>query len=355
LLQRCDYFAPTFNLTKYLYRMQPVFPAVYSTLSPSALGSFIQQKYGLEDVQCQFIVRGVGDTYLIESGTSRSILRVYRSSHRNFKQIKAEVDLLMALKEAGVFVSYPVNDLSGTVIQPLKAVEGTRHAVLFSYAPGHSVTRLNENQLRNLGHQMARFHNVSSTIELDDGRWNFDLETTLFKPLEMIKPAFAEDQEGYEWLVRAARLVEKRFADLNTSGFSAGYCHFDFLPKNFHFEGDAVTLFDFDFMGYGWLANDIMSFWQHLCLDVRFGRMTQDEADASYQIFLKAYNEHRPLKEAELTAVPYLMLGFWLFYTGFHTTHDQFYTYVQPAHLKPRVALIRYFMEKYWDQEYLVY
>jgi Ser/Thr protein kinase RdoA (MazF antagonist) len=334
--------------------MQPVFPAVYSTLSPSALASSIQQKYGLEGVQCQFIVRGVGDTYLIESGSNRSILRVYRSSHRNFKQIKAEVDLLMALKEAGVSVSYPIADLSGTTIQSLEAVEGTRHAVLFTYAPGHSVTRLNKNQLRNLGHQMARFHNVSSTIQLDDGRWNFDLETTLFKPLEMIKPAFADDQEGYKWLLMAAKQVEKRLADLDTSGFSAGYCHFDFLPKNFHFEGDAVTLFDFDFMGYGWLANDIMSFWQHLCLDVRFGRMTQDEADTSYQIFLEAYNEYRPLKEYELIAVPYLMLGFWLFYSGFHITHDQFYPYVQPAHLKPRLALIRYLMEKYWDKEYLV-
>ena len=339
---------------KYFCRMQPVFPSSYPTLCPSALASLISEEYGFSNVQCQFIVRGVGDTYMVETSTSRFILRVYRASHRSLSQIKAEVDLLFALKQADVSVSYPVTNRSGEAILSIEAIEGTRHAVLFTYARGCPASILNENQLRNLGNQMARFHNVSSIIKLEDKRWDFDLQTTLFEPLKMAQSAFAEDPEGYRWLQQAAKQVERRLEQLDPSKFSMGYCHFDFLPKNFHFEGDCVTLFDFDFMGYGWLVNDIMTFWQHLCLDVRFGRMTQDEADKAYQIFLDAYREHRPLNKHELAAVPYLMLGFWLFYMGFHTTHDQFYAYIQPAHLKQRLDLIKYFAEKYWDKEYLV-
>ena len=331
--------------------MNPVFPTSYSTLCSLALASLISDKYRLENVQCQFILRGVGDTYIVESDEHRYVLRVYRSSHRSEPQIREETDLLLALKEAGVPVSYPVHDVSGTAIQILDAAEGKRCAVLFTYAPGHSVNMLNERQLYNLGNQMARFHNVSSDFLPGGQRWNFDLETTLYRPIEMLKTAFAADPEGYTWLKRSAGLAEKKLGQLNTSGFSNGYCHYDMLPKNFHFEGDAVTFFDFDFMGYGWLVNDIMTFWQHLSLDVHFGKTTQGAADKAYAIFIAGYRAFRALSKDELAAVPYLSLGFWVFYSGFHTTHDQFYLFIQPAHLKQRFGFVRQMMERYWEKE----
>lgn len=329
--------------------MPPVFPASYSTLDPAALTDLVTEKYGISDVRCQFLLRGVGDTYVIESAAGSFILRVYRSSQRSPEQVGAEIQLLVELKRREVPVAYPISDLSGALIQTLDAIEGPRQAVLFSYAPGQPALRLNEKQLRETGRQMARFHEVSSTIRLDGNRWSFDLETTLFKPLEILKPAFREDPEGYVWTQQAAARVVEKLSEIGTAGFSSGYCHFDFLPKNFHFEGDSVTFFDFDFLGYGWLVNDIMTFWSHLCWDVHFKRMSQEEADEAYGIFLDAYREVRALSEKELEAVPWLALGFWLFYMRFHTTHDQFYPFVQPGHLKLRVAMMRQLMERYWQ------
>lgn len=327
----------------------PIFPASYSTLSPIALASLIEAKYSMQAVQCRFITRGVGDTYEVEWPAARYILRVYRSTHRNLPQVQAEMDLLLALKQAEVSVSYPIADASGNLIQVLQAAEGERYAVLFSYAPGQVVAQLNNAQLRSLGSQMARFHNVSSVIQLNSSRWQFNLQTTLAEPLQMLEPAFTTLPEAYAWWQQAAQRVKAQLATLNTAAFSTGYCHFDFLPKNFHFEGDAVTLFDFDFFGHGWLVNDIMTFWTHLALDVHFNRMTQGAADAAYAVFLQAYREHRPLLQDELAAVPYLGLGFWLFYMGFHTTHDMFYPLVQPASLQVRTAFIKQIMEKYWE------
>lgn len=331
--------------------MKPAFPAIYSTLCPAALSSLISEKYAIGNVQCKFLVRGVGDTYLVESPKDRFILRVYRSSHRNLPQIKEEVALLLALKQAEISVSYPIPDLSGETIQQLEAVEGVRHAVLFSYAAGHSVRVLDEEKLRILGNEMARFHNVSSAINLGKERWNFDLDTTLFSPLEMVKPKFAEDPEGYSWLQQAAMQVKNKLSQLNTSGFSKGYCHFDFLPKNFHFEGNAITFFDFDFMGYGWLMNDIASFWQHLILDAYAGRMTQQAAHDAYTTFLDGYRTYRSLSDEELAAVPYLSLGFWLFYMGFHTTHDQFYAFTQPTQVKLYTGFLKHMAATYWYKE----
>jgi Ser/Thr protein kinase RdoA (MazF antagonist) len=329
--------------------MSAIFPASYSTLSDLALASLVSERYGLPEVRCELLLRGVGDTYLVESAGVRFILRAYRSSHRSLPQIKAELELLLALKHARVPAAYPIADLTGGEIQAVEAAEGTRCLVLFNYAPGQPVPILHERQLRTLGHQMARFHAVSSTITLSDKRWTFDFETTLHRPIEMLKHAFREDPEGYAWVQQAARRAEQALNELGVSGFPTGYCHFDFLPKNFHFDGDSLIFFDFDFLGFGWLINDIMSFWQQLCLDVHFGRLKQGEADEAYAIFLEAYRLVRPLSEAELRAVPWLSLGWWLFYMGFHTTHDQFYPFVQPAHLKLRMGLVRQLMERYWE------
>jgi Ser/Thr protein kinase RdoA (MazF antagonist) len=328
--------------------MRP-FPAIYSTLSPGALAVLLSEKYGLQNVHCKLLVRGVGDTYLVESSSERFILRIYHAVHRSLPQILEELHLLLELKQAKVAVAYPLHDHSGAIVQALNAVEGTRYAALFIYAPGSVARLLNENQLRNLGREMARFHRVSSTMTPGNSRWNFNLDTTLFRPLEMLKPVFAEDPESYTWLKEAAKEVKTLLACLDTSQFSTGYCHFDFLPKNLHFEGDAVTIFDFDFMGHGWTVNDVMTFWQHLQLDVYTGRMTQKAADDSFAIFLDAYRQLHPLSEQELAAIPYLSLGFWLFYMGFHTTHDQFYPFLQPQHLKFYTGLLRRLSEKFWN------
>lgn len=331
--------------------MKAIFPTVYSTLCSTALSALITEKYGLENVQCHFLVRGVGDTYRVESSEARFILRVYRSSHRSLSQIEEEVDLLLALKEAQVSVSHPIRDVSGQAILKINAPEGERHAVLFSYAPGQSSGKLNKKQLRALGNEMARFHNVSSSIQLGNTRWNFDLETTLFQPLKKLEFVFSENQEDYFWLQNKIDELKDKFSQIDTSSFSKGYCHFDFLPKNFHFENDSVTLFDFDFMGYGWLVNDIMTFWQHLALHAFVGKMTPEEVQEAYNTFLEGYREHRFISDQELAVVPYLTFGFWLFYMNFHTTHDQFYAFSQTSQLKAFIGILKNVAEKYWDKE----
>lgn len=332
--------------------MKSFFPATYSTLCATALSALVTENYGLTGSQCQLLLRGVGDTYLVRSAFGQHVLRVYRNTHRNLAQIREEVQLLLGLQAAGVSVSYPIADRSGNTIQVINAVEGERHAVLFSYAAGHSVKQMKETQLRSLGREMARFHKTAQTIAQNGSRWRFDLETTLYRPLIQLQPSIeAADPETYNWLKQAASQVAAKLSLLNADQFPEGYCHFDFLPKNFHFENDMVTIFDFDFMGYGWLVNDIMSFWQHLSLEVYTQRMTQVNADDAYARFLEGYKEHNAVSEAELAAVPYLSLGFWLFYMGFHTTHDQFYPFAQPTQQKVYTTLVKHIAATYWEQE----
>jgi len=330
----------------YICAMQTVFPTLYSTLSPTALATYISQQYTFGPLECKFIVRGVGDTYLVSAATERFILRIYRPSHRTLANIQAEVELLTALHTAEVSLSYPLADKDGHYIQSLPGAEGTRHAVLFSYAEGRSHNILSDVQLRNLGREMARFHNISSQIQLSNDRWTFDPETTLFQPLAAVKDYFNEDPATYEWLLQSAEKVKAFLSQLDTSRFSYGYCHFDFLPKNFHFDAqDNITFFDFDFFGKGWLINDIMTFRQQLLIDRLMNRLTAEQMEQAYHHLIAAYRSERALSDAELKAIPYLGLGFWIFYMGFHMTHDQFSPLMQPHVLQSRMGLIRKVVE----------
>lgn len=326
--------------------MQTVFPTLYSTLEPAALATYISRQYHLQDVSCQFLVRGVGDTYRVQARDARYILRIYRPSHRTQGNIAAEAELLLALHAAGIPVSYPLADKDGQYLQALPAAEGTRSAMLFTFAEGRAVNILSPNQLQVLGTQMARFHNVSATLQLSDPRWTFDLDTTLFTPLANARDHFREDTAGHAWLQQAAHQVQAHLAGVDTAAFSSGYCHFDFLPKNFHFdEKGHLTFFDFDFFGKGWLIQDVMTFRQQLLLDRLMGRLTAEQFTAAYDQFITAYTAVRPLSEGELAAIPWLGLGFWTFYMGFHMTHDQFYTLMQPPVLQSRTAFIRKIVE----------
>ncbi|WP_177225776.1 phosphotransferase enzyme family protein [Arsenicibacter rosenii] len=331
--------------------MKPTFPASYSTLCADALAEFLVLTYPFEDVQCIFLSRGVGDTYLVKTRQGRFVLRIYRTSHRSLSHVQAEVALLLALKTANVSVSWPVADRTGETIQSINAVEGIRYAVLFSYAPGESVRMPDDRQLYHLGREMARFHEVSSTIRLPGERWLFDFSTTFAKPLEELKGRFSDNPEEFDWLQSAARLVEMKLAGTDTSTLSTGYCHFDFLPKNMHFDQDTVTFFDFDFMGYGWLVYDLVSFWQHLAIEVYAGRLTPQAYEKAYAGFLGGYRAHRSISDEELALVPYLAIGFWLFYMAFHTTHDQFYSFTRPAQLRVYTSFLRHLAETYWDQQ----
>jgi Ser/Thr protein kinase RdoA (MazF antagonist) len=322
--------------------MTPTLPASYSTLAANPLGGLISTKYAWRNVQCRLLLRGVSDTYSLMSSAGNFVLRVYRNGHRTLSQINAEVEFLLALKNSGVSVSYPLPDRDGHHVFTLEAPEGTRHGVVFTHAPGTVCSAPNVRQLELLGREMAKLHTVSASLRLASHRWNFDPETTLTKPLIDIKDYFKDCPEEYEWLRRASEETQNKLSQLDHSVFTSAYCHFDFFPKNFHFVGDdCITFFDFDFFGYGWIVNDIMTFQQHLCFEVEIGRISEKIAAEMFKVFVEAYREIRPLSREELSAIPILSLGFWMFYFGFYTTHDQFLPLLHDPHLTARTRLIR--------------
>jgi Ser/Thr protein kinase RdoA (MazF antagonist) len=320
-----------------------IFPAQYSTLSPVALKNFISDTYTVQPVACRLLSRNVSDTYLIDGRATKYIFRIYRTSYRALNEINGEIELLDILKDNGIPVSYPLADASGNKVQAFQAIEGVRYGVLFSYAEGKPAPIPDDLQLEIIGTEMARMHNVTAMWKLINERPVYDIQSTLLEPMELILHRFTDLPEEYERLSRIAETTVQKLSNLDTTLFSYGYCHYDLLPKNFHFDGqNNITFFDFDWCGKGFLVNDLMTFKVQLFFLVHLKAISAETAGEMFGQVITAYRKYRDLSEAELAAIPMLGVAFFIFGFGFYETNfDDFaINFMTSRFIKDRVALI---------------
>ena len=330
--------------------MSTIFPTQYSTLSSKHLGKYIGEKYGFTEVLCTFLLRGVSDTYVIEHSEGKAILKIYRDSHRSLDEIQGEVELLAILKSEGGKVAEALIDLEGNTIQSFQAAEGIRNGVVFRYALGKNVYDFTDEQLEVLGREMAFNHLITSQVELSYPRQEYTIETTIDRPLEVLKPFLKDFQEEYEYLLETAGRVKEKMESYDLQSFSYGYCHYDYLPKNFHFdEHNTITVFDYDFAGKGLLMNDIMTFMMHYFFHTTLNRISYEEGDQHFTLFIESYRKVKAVSDQELELMPYLGFGFWLFYLGFQCENfdDWSNTFFSSRYLQDRISVIKKYMGRY--------
>lgn len=322
------------------------FPTRYSTLSAPALGTFIMQQYGIADVYCRYKLRGVSDTYHVQSAAGEFILKIFRSMHRTEEELLGEIALLEYLIQNDIRVAAPVKDLSGNILQSFRAIEGIRHGILYHFAPGAPIIEQNDEQIVLSAQYLARFHLTTENLELPYNRKAYTLETMLWEPLQAILPAFEgyDYQEGYTVLKDLSVTIVQNLDKLNTAAFSTGYCHYDFMPKNWHHDAQGIiTLFDFDFAGKGWLVNDIASYAVYLSLLNPGTKEIKDKLD----LFIRSYTDVRPLQPDEMTAIPELSLLFCIFYLKYQYENQEDHTnnYFGPRFLRERIRHFQFINE----------
>ncbi|WP_276482849.1 phosphotransferase enzyme family protein [Paraflavitalea pollutisoli] len=327
-----------------------IFPTQHSTLSATALGPHISDLYNLGQLSGRLLLRGVSDTYVLTGTDKKYILKIYRDVHRKKEEILSEVELLNQLRAGGAAVSYPLADRQGQFLLPLQAAEGLRWGVVFTFAEGKPAMFPTAEQLATTGREMAKLHNITSGVKLPYPRKGYDHDTIFRQPVTVLEPAFAEMPDEYRQLQEQADKAIRQLDALGIDQFPTGYIQYDFLPKNFHFDAqDQLTFFDFDFAGRGVIANDLMTYWVHFALHAVLGRQTKEKSDIDFQVFLDAYTAVRPLSDAEIKALPWLHVGFWIFYMAFNYEHfDDFSSqYFNNGFLRERVNIIKKILDVY--------
>lgn len=265
-------------------------PVLRSILTPELLTALVERAYELTVTHLQLIKAVVLDTYRVWTNAGPYILRVYPGRRRTRAEINAELDLLAYLRTQGAPVSIPVVQGNGERLLTIQAPEGTRYAVLFTYAHGEP---LGEDlpAIRTYGETLARIHTLADALPPTLARTPLDLAFLLDRPLAHLHH-LGQRSEDWAFLQQVADRIRPQIAALPMIAPQFGYCHGDAGGNNAHIDADGrITFFDFDFCGLGWRAYDLATF-------------LSGESTAVADALLQGYQAVRVLTDEERAALP---------------------------------------------------
>jgi Ser/Thr protein kinase RdoA (MazF antagonist) len=227
-------------------------------------------------------------------------------------EINEELRLLTLLKENNISVSYPIPDKSGNYLQMVYAPEGPRYAVLFSYAQGMKIRNISEEICSSIGTLIGKIH--KATIDQKFQRVDYDVQTLTKLPYQLAASYFSEKLPEMEFIKSAGKHLATLFEGAADSGnLRSGAVHLDLWYDNMNITDDsAITIFDFDFCGNGWLLLDIAYFNLQLFNTEPDLELFEKKSAA----FFKSYENITPISAEERALLPNAGLAIWIFYLG---------------------------------------
>ncbi|GGG51414.1 phosphotransferase [Bizionia arctica] len=289
-------------------------PAISSIISPEYIAEFVINQYHLEkETTCSILKIGINHTYLITTPINKYVFRVYFLNWKTKLEIEEELRLLNFLKENNTLVSYPISDSHKNDIQTIKAPEGDRFAVLFSFAEGKSIRIPTKEICYQLGASMAKMHQLTLNKTLK--REDFNGETLVNWAYKTAKSRFINSTNEMQFYKRANAVVSSEFKNADLSQIRTGIIHLDLWYENMKVtDASEITFFDFDNCGNGWLFLDIS-----YSLMILF-RNEQDKENFKIKSasFYQGYESITPISEEEKRLIPYGGLAIWQYYNGIH-------------------------------------
>ena len=137
-------------------------------------------------------------------------------------------------------------------------------------------------------------------------RMRFGLDQLLHEPYAAIQGRFPEAREELRRLEPIVETVVRRLESVPRDAPLYGLCHGDLHPANARFgESGELTLFDFDFSGFGWRMYDLTVFlWNS------FGeRRPKRWRDQHWRAFIGGYKEYGRLEPELLELVPLFLVA----------------------------------------------
>lgn len=244
---------------------------------------------------CNLIRRGFNDHYLITAVQEKYIFRVYLNGKYYVDLPEAfqfELDLLDYLQAQGIPVSYPIRTNNGELLGWTSTALGERATALLSFAPGGEVSEdaFTVEQSVEVGKTTAAFHLAANDFSSSHDRYHLNLKYLVDEPLRLLKEDNSDRAQEFLASLPPIPDLVSAVKSLSTDKDEYGIIHGDLHPGNMHFQGNQVTLFDFDHCGYGWRAYDLAPF--------------SDAPSTLQKAFLQGYESLRPLSEDERECLP---------------------------------------------------
>ena len=324
------------------------FPIIASILSQDELGEFISAKYKLkESFDCKLFRTGVNHTYFMSGTQVKYVVRVYCHNWRTKVEIQQELELLNLLKSNKISISFPIPDEKGNLIQEIKAPEGLRYVVLFSFAEGEKMRFMTKETCFEIGSIMAKIHNITSTKKIN--RINYNSDILLNKAYDYLNLFFSENLSEMKYIKQISSKISRNLEESNVPESQKGIVHLDIWYDNLSVNKEnEITIFDFDNCGNGFLILDIGYF----CKQLFFIESDKNEYEMKVDSFLNGYKKERSLSEKELRLIPEAGASIFVFYLGLQAQRfDWSNIFLTENYLKMFVGRIKNWLEYYEAKE----
>lgn len=315
-----------------------------SIISANHLEEFIQSKYGYEERPiCRLLKAGINHTYLVKTNERKYVFRIYSFNWRTEKEIFEEIRLLEKLKDHELSISYPLSDQSNQYIQEIRAPEGNRYGVLFSYAEGEKLQIFSDEIHYKIGTLMGEIHKVTEGLKLE--RQDYTPEFLLVESLEKISGFLEKDTEEFKFLERTQKYLLEELSNVKRANINYGVVHMDIWFDNLNItkEGE-ITIFDFDFCGNGFLCSDLA----YYILQIIHLEREESERRSKIRRFLEGYESIKEITEEERRLLPILGMGIYYFYLGVQCERYENWSnvFLNEAYLKRYINMI---IKRYYE------
>jgi len=210
-------------------------------------------QYGIRAKALNFISDSTNEIYRFPKNGTNYIMRFSRRPPSALAAIEAEMDWLAYLSRAGMHVSLPLAAANGTLAVAIE--NKNEHWVIsaFEMAGGRFWDK-NNPALWN----RRIFHNWGKTTgELHAITKQYNPPNPIAREHFQNPYIWSENIQTCPALHQKACEITDEINALPRGADAYGLIHCDIHPWNFHIDGDAVRLFDFDDTIFGWHALDI--------------------------------------------------------------------------------------------------
>lgn len=223
-------------------------------------------------------------------------LRFSKDEENSFEQIKAEIELMLYLKENRYPCVSPISSRGNNYVEVVKSGINEYYAVVFSSAAGINLDLgdMTELQFECWGRTLASMHNLSESFKpIGYGRISW---------IDMLKYTrnVLDDFQNEKQAIQELNTVEKWLNSLTITKENYGLVHYDFELDNVFFN-EATNNFetiDFDSAVYHWYVMDIV------CALGDLKDLESTKAEIGLKCFLKGYRSVRNIEEEYLKLMP---------------------------------------------------
>lgn len=257
----------------------------------------------------------------------RAALRLHRPGYMDETALRSEILWLSALATEGVPVPCPIRTTAGSILIVVQDSHGPRRATMLEWVAGSPIGASRQllqldgiekqRVFFNLGAGMAKLHTSSDawTLPAEFSRHSWDRDG-----LVGARPFWGRFWDSAE-VGPETRLALAGLRDgiddalTNAPSLDYGLIHADLVRENVLLDGDTLHFIDFDDAGFGWRMFDVAT--------ALLPNLEEPDADEICRSLVEGYRSCRPLRDADIAALPMFLIIRALSYVGWFASRPE--------------------------------